>query len=95
MKNQFGFISAKMTVFCTAFALIVTTAIFTDSSTGSSKRDSSSRPVEAMLKARAEQSSQKTPPDVKEASRQGLEELVRSQLGECMPCAPHFPGAAG
>jgi hypothetical protein len=82
MKNQFSLILAKMTVFFAIFSLVLTAATFAESGAGSSKPDSSSRPVEAMLQAKAEQSSQKTPPDVKEASQQGLEKIIRSGIAE-------------
>jgi peroxiredoxin len=101
MRNQSNLISVKLTVFFAILSLIVTTAIFAESTAESNKPDSTSRPVETLLKARAEQSSQKTPDDFKAASRQGLEELVRSGIaktalnfGDKMP-AFELPDAHG
>lgn len=82
MKNQSNLILGKLTVFFAILSLIVTTPIVAETVPDSNKPDSSSQPVEALLKARAEQLSQKTPDDVKSASRQGLEELVRSGIAE-------------
>lgn len=101
MKNQFSLVSAKLTVFFAIFSLVLTAATFAKTGADSNEPDSSSRPVEAMLKARAEQSSQKSPAEFKEASRQGLEELVRSgisktalNVGDKMP-AFELPDAHG
>jgi peroxiredoxin len=80
MKYAIRFTSAKSMVFLTIFSLSVGSATFAESVKGSNGSDSSSRPVEALLKARAEQSSQKTPADFKKASREGLEELIRSGI---------------
>jgi peroxiredoxin len=82
MINQSNLILVKLTVFFAIFSLILGTVVLAGSSIDSKEPDSSSRPVEALLKARAEQSSQKTPDDFKAASRQGLEELVRSGISK-------------
>lgn len=82
MNRPSAFPFSLLTVCVSALFLTTSGVTSPDSNTDSKPPDSSSRPVEALLKARAEQSSQKSPAEFKEASRQGLEELIRSGITE-------------